>query len=190
MMFNPKSDIKGDFSIDARGSSALLVRDIQNQAYTNLLAAAANPLYQPFIDAQKLFEKALQAQHIDPEDIMRPQEEIDQILEAMKSGKQADPRIEAAKITAESRMEVGKMQMEADKARTEREREALQLQRDIAVLKYASEQKLNLNAVKAQLAGIAIRERGQNAREAMKAQSAAAEMHLKVNPANPSHEGI
>ena len=190
MMFNPKPEIKGDFSIDARGSSALLVRDIQNQAYTNLLAAAANPVYQPFIDAQKLFEKALQAQHIDPEDIMRPQEEIDKILEAMKSGKQADPRIEAAKITAESRMEVGKMQMEADKARTEREREALQLQRDIAVLKYASDQKLNLNAVKAQLAGIAIRERGQNAREAMKAQSAAAEMHLKVNPDNPSHEGI
>ena len=190
MMFNPKSDIKGDFSIDARGSSALLVRDIQNQAYTNLLAAAANPLYQPFIDAQKLFEKALQAQHIDPEDIMRPQEEIDQILEAMKSGKQADPRIEAAKIAAESRKEVGEMQMKADMARTEREREALQLQRDIAVLTYAGAQKLNLEQVKAQLAGIAIRERGQNAREAMKAQSAAAEMHLKVDPANPTHEGI
>jgi len=190
MMFNPNPDIKGDFSIDARGSSALLVRDIQNQAYTNLLAAAANPIYQPYIDAQKLFEKALQAQHIDPEDIMRPQEEIDKILEAMKQNPQTNPAIEAAKITAASREKVGQFQMEADKARTEREKEALQLQRDIAVLKYASDQKMNLNQVKAQLAGIAIRERGQNVREAMKAQSAAAEMHLKVNPQNPTHTGI
>ena len=63
------------------------------------------------------------------------------------------PAIEAAKITAASREKVGQFQMEADKARTEREREALQLQRDIAVLKYASDQKMNLNQVKAQLAG-------------------------------------
>ena len=42
MAYNEKDDIKGDYQVDARGSSALLVRDIQNQAYTQLLAAAAN----------------------------------------------------------------------------------------------------------------------------------------------------
>jgi hypothetical protein len=84
MMYNEDEEIKGDFTIDARGSSALVVRDIQNQSFLNLLAAGANPIYGMYLDTQKLFEKALQAQHIDPAEVFKPEEEIEQINERIR----------------------------------------------------------------------------------------------------------
>jgi hypothetical protein len=42
MANNPDPAIKGDFEVDARGSTALIERDIQNQALLNLARNAAN----------------------------------------------------------------------------------------------------------------------------------------------------
>ena len=85
MLYTDNPDIKGDFNIQARGSSALLVKDVQNQSILNLLAAGANPVYGMFLDTEKLFMRALSAQHIDPRDVMKSEAEIEQIKENMKA---------------------------------------------------------------------------------------------------------
>ncbi len=175
MAYNEKPEIKGDFSIDARGSSALLVRDIQNQAFTNLLAAGANPVYGPFIDPKKLFEKALAAQHVQPQDIMKTEAQMKTEAEAAAANPQpADPRIEAAMITAKSRVEEANARAQGDMSEIELRREIsqqnhaaqiakLELEREVALLKYATEQKLTLDKAKTQLAiaGMANRQRAE-----------------------------
>ena len=186
MLYNENEEIKGDFTIDARGSSALLVRDIQNQAFLNLLAAGANPIYGVYLDTQKLFEKALQAQHIDPAEVFKSEEEIEKIKEQQQQpqAQQADPRIEAAKIRAESDRVRVEAQNQGDMAELQtREKlaqinyqqrmEELAMQREIEMLKMANVQNLTLEQIKAKLADTAMRERG-------KKEIYAAEQNLKM----------
>jgi hypothetical protein len=174
MLYNEDEEIKGDFSIDARGSSALLIRDIQNQAFLNLLSAATNPVFGMFIDPQKLFEKALQAQHIDPEEVFKSEEEIEQIKEQQKAAAaqpQPDPRIAAAQIRAQTDMQRVQAQNQGDLAELQTRlqikqadiaarREEIQLTREIEMLKMANLQNLTLEQIKAKLADTAIKERG------------------------------
>ncbi len=165
MAYAEDEAVKGDMQIDARGSSALLVRDIQNQAFTSLLAAASNPVFAPEINARKLFEKALQAQHVQPGDILKSdtekKEEADRLAAA---GPQAtDPRVEAATIRAQASVQ----EAQARAAGTENEialREKiaeqnhaaiiakLELEREIALLKYATEKQSTIEQAKKELA--------------------------------------
>ena len=188
MMYNEDEEVKGDFQIDARGSSALLTRDIQNQAFLNLLAAGMNPVYGMYLDTQKLFEKALQAQHVDPAEVFKSPEEIDKIKEQQAQAAQQqqppDPRIAAAQIRAQSDIARVQAQNQGDMAELQTRlqikqaditarREEMQLTREIEILKMANSQNLTLEQIKAKLADTAIRERG-------KKELFAAEQRLKL----------
>ena len=169
MMYSEKDDIKGDFNIDARGSSALLVRDIQNQAFTNLLALGSNPVYAPMIDPKKLFEKALQAQHVQPQDIMLSEEEIERRKQEMQANPPPmAPQVQAAQIRAQAEMQRAESQSQADQVEMQTrmqlaqqdaamKREELLLQRDIEMLRLAATKELTLEQIKAKLADSAMR---------------------------------
>jgi hypothetical protein len=190
MMYSEDEEIKGDFSVDARGSSALLIRDIQNQSFLNLLAAATNPVFGIYLDPQKLFEKALQAQHIDPKDVFKAEDELERIKEnqakAAENPQEApqDPRIQAAQIRAQTDMQKAQAQNQADTAEIQLRQQLaqqegelrmaeLQMQREIEMLKMSNTQNISLEQIKAKLADTAIRERG-------KKEIYAAEQNLKL----------
>ena len=188
MMYNEDEEVKGDFTIDARGSSALLIRDIQNQSFLNLLAAGANPIYGVYLDTQKLFEKALQAQHIDPAEVFKSEEEIEQIKEQQKQmaqqGQQEDPRLMAAQIRAQATLEQAKVQNQGDMLELQTRQQIaqqqaqmrmaeLQMTREIEMLKLSNNQNMTLEQIKAKLADTAIKERG-------KKELFAAEQRLKL----------
>lgn len=191
MAYSEKDEIKGDFQIDARGSSALIVRDIQNQAFTNLLAMGGNPAYAPMIDTRKLFEKALKAQHIDPRDIMLTPEQID--ANRQNNPPQPDPRIQAAQINAQARVQEAQAIAQGRAAETESRSESevenrrlrmmeLQLNHDLQVMKMAQAEKMTVQQVKAQLAQTALQDR-------TKKELAASEMMFKEHD-SPDHRGI
>jgi len=174
MLYNEDSSIKGDFSIDARGSSTLIVRDIQNQAFLQLLSAAGNPIYAKYIDPKKLFERALQAQHVDPAEIFKPDEEIEAILEAERNaaqeGQTEDPRVAAAKIRAQTDVQRVQAQNEGDvlelQTRLQIAQEGITARREerqqmieLEMLKLANAQNLSLEQIKARLGETAIKER-------------------------------
>lgn len=193
MMYSDREDIKGDFSIDARGTSALLIRDIQNQAFLNLLAAGGNPVYGPLLNQKKLFEKALQAQHIDPAEIMKTDEQIQQEQQQAAESPQAqDPALavaqmrmqgEQAKIQAKAQVDtqLAGMKAESEYARLQAQQnlamqeaqfkvQEMQLTREIEMLKLAQTKELTLEQIKASLADTAIKERGKKELFAAEAQ--------------------
>lgn len=191
MAYSDKEEIKGDFQVDARGSSALLVRDIQNQAYMNLLAAGGNPVYSPYVDPKKLFEKSLRAQHINPQDIMFPPEKVEENLQ--NAAQQTDPRIEAAKINAQARLQMADAQSKGRAAETEAIRESetedrrlrvleLQLKHDLGVMEAAKRENVAVAQIRANLAATAIQAR-------TKRELAASEMAFKETD-SPDHQGI
>jgi hypothetical protein len=100
MAKNPDPNIKGDMEVDARGTSALLEKDIQNQATLNLANVLSNPKFGAYIDPRKELEAYLRAFKFQPETFFADEEQIKKNLSAPPP---ADPRIESAKMALEGK---------------------------------------------------------------------------------------
>lgn len=101
MEHNPNEDIKGDSEVDARGSTALIEKDIANQALLALANVTSNPRYAPLMNVYEELSAILKAFKVDPKTLMKPIEQVQEEEKAMQeAGAPADPRIEAANIMA------------------------------------------------------------------------------------------
>lgn len=92
MQFSPKNEIKGDYEIDARGSSVLLVREIQS---TNLMNIATNfadhPDYRHYIDKSELLTQVFKANMLPTSGIVRSEREAEKERQKEASNQQVDP---------------------------------------------------------------------------------------------------
>lgn len=104
MANDPDPSIKGDFDIAARGSTALVERDIQNQAMINLANITNNPRYVPHLKEREELKAILKAFKINPDELMKTQEQVDQDAEQQaQQGAPQDPRIEAANLALKAK---------------------------------------------------------------------------------------
>ena len=101
MANDPDPAIKGDYEIDARGSTALIERDIQNQALLNLANITNNPRYVPYLKTDAELKAILKAFKVNPEEMMKPEEQVEQ--EQSQQQPQPDPRIEAAQLALQGK---------------------------------------------------------------------------------------
>ena len=109
MANNPDPNIKGDYEIDARGSTALIERDIQNQALLNLANITNNPRYTPLLKEREELRAILKAFKVNPDELMKDEETVEQEAAAMaEQGAPQDPRI----VTAEMQMQAKQMDIE------------------------------------------------------------------------------
>lgn len=99
------ADEKGDFQIVARGSTALVERDIQSQEMVNVLALCLNPAYG--MNPKKAMAEYLKSRRFDSATFEYSEEEMQQMSQQQPP---EDPRITAAKIMAQSRSEVEQLE--------------------------------------------------------------------------------
>jgi hypothetical protein len=90
---------KGDFSIDARGSSALVERDQEVQSIMEFYQVVMNPVHG--LDPKKWAEEALKSRRIDPKRLKYDDDKWQETVERMTQPP-ADPRIEIAQMKMES----------------------------------------------------------------------------------------
>jgi hypothetical protein len=133
LMLFGKEECKGDFSIEARGSSVLFERDAQSQALLQMGAMVMNPAFQ--INPAKWFEEACKAHRIDPKRIKFSEEEIkQQQAQAAQQGQPQDPKVAAqlqiAQMKAQSDMQVNqaKAASEMDQAKFNQSTDMAELQ--------------------------------------------------------------
>lgn len=91
---------KGDFQIDARGSSALVEREIQNQFILNMGAYVTNPIFKK--DPSKWMNEVFKGQRLDPKSMDYDDEEWQQIVEQMSQPPQ-DSRTQVEQMRQEGR---------------------------------------------------------------------------------------
>lgn len=104
MTRSEKDDIKGDYEVDARGSSALVEKDVRNQAAIGLAAVIGAPQFASLVKPLAALKVILRAMKQDPEEIVKTDDELAADAEAAKNNPPPqDPRIEAARIAAESK---------------------------------------------------------------------------------------
>lgn len=100
MLHGEDDEAKGDFQIDARGSTALVERDMQNQQIMQMGALVANPAFG--IDPEKWLSEMLKSQRLDPK---RFQLDDEKKAAMAQQPPPAAPQVEAAKIRAEVDMQ-------------------------------------------------------------------------------------
>ena len=156
MLHSDKEEIKGDFQIDARGTSVLLVRDMQKQALAAAGQFVLHPQLSPFhlrmgYDWLKMF---YESNRITPDSILVPDEEVAAIIENIQKQAQQQPQapqIAVAQIKAQA--EGAKLQATMQDAERERQhdREKFQLEYELELIKYANENKMKLEDVRARM---------------------------------------
>lgn len=179
MIYGEDDAAKGDFQIDARGSTALVERDLQSQAVAQMSALVGNPAFG--IDPEKWFEEMLKSQRLDPSRF-----KMDQAKKAEMQNQPPPeaPQVAVAKINAETtlqktqietqvRAQIAQAQAEADvmRDRMDTDRDAvyvqaqanrdrtnaeakfreLEIKRELAMLDYANTNKVTLDKIKADL---------------------------------------
>ena len=116
MANDPNTDIKGDYEVDARGSSALIERDIQNQALLNLANITNNPRYTPHLKEREELKAILKAFKVNPEEIMKNEDEVAQAQQAMaEQGAPQDPR----EVAAQTQLQIKQMDIQDKQAQRE-----------------------------------------------------------------------
>lgn len=165
LLYGPDDDEKGDFQITARGSSALFEKDAQNQAIMAMAPFVKDPAFK--IDPAKWIKEWLKAQRLPHENFQYSDEEWKEIEKRMQENPPADPRIEVAKIKAETdRMRIEKdtdrdtvyvqAEMKRAQATADAAERKLQMQWQLALLDYANKKELTLEQAKAELAKTAM----------------------------------
>ena len=109
MLYGEDDGAKGDFQIDARGSTALVERDLQNQAIAQMGSLVGNPAFG--IDPEKWFTEMLKSQRLDPERFR-----MDEQKRAAMQNQPAPeaPQVAAAKIRAEADLQKVQMVVQKD----------------------------------------------------------------------------
>ena len=163
MQFNPRTDIKGDMTIDARGTSVLLVKEIAAQnlmfVVTNLLTNETTaPMLKPYAAVVKLFQSMM----IKPDEVMTTEDEwkenVKKIAEA--SAGQQDP----ATIQAQARVEAANILAQSQEMRAKVQREIAEIKERTSMMELASNHNLTLEQLKTRLAEKQIDQDGQDRR--------------------------
>ena len=146
MQYSEKDEIKGDYTIQARGSSVLLVREIQAQ---NLLLLASqiaqDPMMAKHFKPREIYKKLLQSMMIASDEVLRTLPELQQIEEQERQAQEeAPPPPELLKIQADSEGKQAEIQARLEIAMMERETEMIRL---------SVQQGISLKEIEARLQG-------------------------------------
>lgn len=166
---------KGDYKIIARGSSALVERDIQNQTIAQMGSMIANPAFG--INPKKWFGEFSKSQRLDPRSFQYTEDEETKNAEAAAKNPPQDPRmitaqatVEATKIRTDGMVAVSKADVaekesqrniDLQDAREEREHKErmAQMAHQTNLMELAEKRNMSITQIKAELAGTAIVEK-------------------------------
>ena len=141
MQFSEKQDIKGDFSIDARGSSVLLVREIQAQNLMVLMfQGAGHPVFGRLLKIAEGFRELFRAHMLNPDNFVKSDDEITKEEQAAKANPQVTP-------------EMAKAQMEMQRAEKDGTFRVLvaKINQQTALIKLAEEKNMQISDLQATL---------------------------------------
>lgn len=170
MEYGEDDDEKGDFQIVARGSSALVERDIQSQELVNVVQLCLNPAFKK--NPAKAMDEYLKSRRFDPKAFDYTEEELAQIAQQQPP---EDPRITAAKIMAEARQKDIQLSQQGDQAKAQ-----MQQQFDMQEAERDREFQRTMAELTAQLDQQELQGKQNISLEDIKAMLAATVMKLKV----------
>lgn len=139
MQFSSRDEIKGDMDVDARGTSVLLVREMQSQTLMALLMNfGGHPVIGPLLKVAPTLRRLVQSFMLSADEIVLTDEELRQAAESA----QAEPDPEADKLA---------LQLEIAKIESQTRLQVADLQRETALVSLAHQSNMKLEELRQQL---------------------------------------
>lgn len=165
LLYGP-DDAKGDYQIDARGSSALVERDAQAQALMQMVGMTLNPQFG--LSPSKVMKEALKSQRFDPKRLEMDEEE----KQALNQAPPPDPKLQIAEMTlqqkdrqfeAQAQLDQQRMQFEAQQKDLDRRlaQWERQLEAQLRAAELAGDQEMSIQEIKSMIAREAMKLRTQ-----------------------------
>lgn len=146
MQFSPRDDVKGDFSVQAKGSSVLLVREMQTANLMGLTQFLAHPVLGPMLKPLPLFRRLVQSMLLNGDEVVVSDQEWDDIQKKM------------AAAAANGPPDPAMMKIEADKEMLERKLgqqvEIERMRRDTQMMALAQTSNMQMEELRAMLAKV------------------------------------
>lgn len=161
MQFSDKPEIKGDMKVDARGTSVLLVREVQAEQLMLMLREwSTHPILGVGFRAYHCMRMVLQAMSISPDDLLIPEEEYLEKLKAMsESGGETSPeeirsqtQLQIAQLDGENRLQVAEINERIAMLRMQGEFAKLAQNKDISLAQIDAMFKKSIVEAQAKLA--------------------------------------
>lgn len=151
MQFNEDDSIKGDYEVQARGTSALLVREIQTAQLGQILNSySQNPTFAPMFDAYEAMKTLMQSMHIDNAKVMKTREAYEAELKKQQEGQPQDPaimRLQLEQQIAQTKMEHEKIMLAA---KSQQAIELAQLQAQLKQMELAANAQMKIQGMQLQ----------------------------------------
>ena len=144
MQFSPRDEIKGDYTVQARGSSVLLVREVQAQ---NLLLLASQMSQHPILGKhfrmRQILKKLVQSMMLSSDDVLKTMAELE-----------ADEAAEA-QAAAEAPPDPAMLKLETDRERVQMENETklmlAQTNLETELMKLVAQRQITMEQAQARL---------------------------------------
>lgn len=176
MQYNPNEEIKGDYEVDARGSSSLMAKEMQTQHLIQWMGYASNPVFAPAIKAPEILKKVAIAQQIPYAEVVKTEEEMKADAQRAAENKKEDPAVTKARIEQENlkyKMDITDKMNQDRLAAQQRENEikvfVATKEYEVAILKLMSDREMSAEQVQAELAKVTMQVEGSAEREMIKA---------------------
>lgn len=159
LLLKGPEDCKGDFVIDARGSTALVDKETYRGELQQYMQASLNPAFE--LSPKRIMEEIMRMNRRSPEDFKLSDEEKKALAEAQQKPQAPDTSVEVEKIKADIAMK--EIEFKGQEAEKQRAHEAAMkdLDRDIEVIKLSATSKVSVAKIKADLAKTAMTLRAQ-----------------------------
>lgn len=120
LQYSEDEDEKGDCQIDARGSSALVERDLQAQEIMQMAALVTNPIFK--LDPVKWAREFLKSRKFDTKNFEFDDEDWQKIVEQMGQ-KPQDPRVAVAQMRGELEQKLTQMEQTFEASENDKDRQ-------------------------------------------------------------------
>ncbi|MGS3128132.1 hypothetical protein ACB295_02655 [Aeromonas caviae] len=151
MQFNKDDDIKGDYEVEARGTSALLVKEIQTAQLTQIIDKySQNPKFAAMFNDYEAMSTLFQSMHIDCAKVLKTKEAYEADLQKQQEGQPQDPAI----MRLQLEKEIATVKMEHEKvmlaAKSQQAIELAQLQAQLKQMELAANAQARYQAMQLQ----------------------------------------
>lgn len=169
MQYHDDPKIKGDFSVDARGTSVLYEKDQQARTLMQVMAMKQDPDFNLKVDWDKAVDQVLSSLRLD---IAKNEEDLNEEKErrqkmASQGGPQ-DPSLMAAKIKSDTELkkaqlnqqaDIEKLKLSAQEAELQRQHEMAirEMDQNIKMMELANTKGISLEKIKAELSRDALK---------------------------------
>lgn len=147
MQFSRKSEIKGDFSVDVRGTSVLLVREMQArniQEFVNTALALPGGIDE--LKPRGVMQNMAKGMQISVDDVMRTDDEV-KAAEAEAADNPPPPDPEMMKLQLQR--EIAQMSMDEKMMEMEAMRQSKLIDREVELTKLAAKEGIDLEKIRA-----------------------------------------